>query len=314
MRMRRSAAAAALLSVVALAGAVALVSGLIERESPEEEPTPGAAPPPVSAAPASPAESEAPEGPGPAPTGGAVVPTPPGASPATRWRPRAGLAWQWQLTQPVDQSVNVPVYDIDGFDNSAAVVKALHAKKRKVICYVEVGSAENFRPDFRQFPAAVLGKDNGWEGEHWTDIRRMDVLEPIIAKRFDMCKAKGFYAIEPDLMDNFANDTGFPLTAADQVKFNKRIADLVHARGLAAGLKNDAEQVPQLQRFFDFAVVESCAEWKECAEYSPFIKADKPVFHAEYQLEPAEYCAETRKLRLSSIHKNLRLDAPRKAC
>jgi hypothetical protein len=244
------------------------------------------------------------------------VPTPlkPPPSPSARWRPRAGLAWQWQLTQPVDQSVNVPVYDIDGFLNSAAVVTSLHAKKRKVICYVEVGSAENYRPDYKQFPASVLGKDNGWDGERWLDIRRMDIIEPIIAKRFDMCKAKGFDGIEPDLMDNFANDTGFPITAAHQLTYNKRIADLAHARGLAVGLKNDAEQVPQLYRFFDFAVVEECAEFEECAEYSPFIRADKPVFHAEYALTPADYCADSKKLRLSSIRKNLRLDAPRTGC
>jgi hypothetical protein len=32
--------------------------------------------------------------------------------------------------------VNAPVYDIDGFDNSAAVVREPHDRGRRVICYV----------------------------------------------------------------------------------------------------------------------------------------------------------------------------------
>lgn len=32
-----------------------------------------------------------------------------------------------------------------------------------------------------------------------------------------MCKAKGLEAVEPDLMENYAADTGFPITAAHQL-------------------------------------------------------------------------------------------------
>ena len=38
-----------------------------------------------------------------------------------RWRPRPGTAWQWQLTGRIDTSVDVPVYDVDGFDQSKAL-------------------------------------------------------------------------------------------------------------------------------------------------------------------------------------------------
>ena len=71
--------------------------------------------------------------------------------------PRPGTAWQWQLTTPVDTRVDVHVYDIDGFENSAAVVTRCTAKGRRVICYVNVGAAENFRPDRNRFPAELLG-------------------------------------------------------------------------------------------------------------------------------------------------------------
>ena len=56
------------------------------------------------------------------------------------WKPAPGPTWQWQLSDPpVDTSVEAEVYDIDLFDNDAAVVQALHAQGRKVICYISVG-------------------------------------------------------------------------------------------------------------------------------------------------------------------------------
>src|SRR5205823_11139328 len=130
-----------------------------------------------------------------------------------RWVPRPGTAWQWQLTNPIDQSVDVPVYDVDSTNTTVAEVQSLHAKGRRVICYVNTGADENFRSDAQAFPAAVLGNPDGWPGERWLDVRQLDVLRPIIASRFDLCRGKGFDGIEADLVDGYQNDTGFPLTA-----------------------------------------------------------------------------------------------------
>jgi hypothetical protein len=52
-----------------------------------------------------------------------------------RWQPRPGTAWQWQLSGRLDTSVDVPVYDIDGFDHTKATVTELHREGRTVICY-----------------------------------------------------------------------------------------------------------------------------------------------------------------------------------
>lgn len=244
-----------------------------------------------------------------------------GAAPATpvqptkqRWRPKAGLSWQWQLSGPIDQSVDVDVYDIDLFENSAAVVSALHAAGRKVICYLDVGSYESFRPDQASFPASVRGKSNGWAGENWLDIRQIEVLQPIMAARMDLCAQRGFDGVEPDLMDGYTSDTGFPLTAADQLKYNLMIADLGHQRGLAVGLKNDLSQIPQLVSEFEFSVNEQCAQYTECDLLAPFIAAGKPVFHAEYALPKSAYCTMTKALGLSSIRKRLELDSWRDPC
>jgi hypothetical protein len=228
--------------------------------------------------------------------------------------PAPGTTWQWQLTGPIDLSVDAAIYDIDGFLNSAKVVAELHRRGRKAVCYVEVGAAENFRPDYHKWPKKLLGKNNGWSGERWLDIRNPAKLKPVLAKRFDMCAAKGFDAVEPDLMDGYANDTGFPITAADQLRFNRFVARLAHDRGLSVALKNDVEQVPDLVRDFDFTVNEQCAEYGECAGLKPFIAAGKAVLHAEYDLPPSAYCAQSRRLRLSSLRKNLNLDAAATPC
>jgi hypothetical protein len=229
------------------------------------------------------------------------------------WRPRAGLTWQWQLSGTIDASVDVQVYDIDG-DTPASVVAKLHAAGRRVICYVNVGAWEDFRADKNAFPASVLGKSNGWPGERWLDIRRISDLKPIMAARFAACAAKGFDGIEADNVDGYVNDTGFDLTADDQLAYNRMFAALAHADGLAVGLKNDGDQVGQLLPSFDFSVDEQCFEYQECDQLKPFISADKPVFEVEYNLETSAFCAQATALGFSSMRKNLALDAPRWPC
>ncbi|MFH9015040.1 endo alpha-1,4 polygalactosaminidase [Streptomyces sp. NPDC017943] len=234
--------------------------------------------------------------------------------PGPRWQPRPGTGWQWQLSGRLDTSVDVPVYDIDGYDHSAETVSRLHDDGRKVICYLSTGAWEEFRPDAKRFPASVLGRGNGWKGERWLDIRRTDVLRPLMAARIDMCRDKGFDAVEPDNMDGYRNDTGFPLTAADQLRYNRLIARLAHERGLAVGLKNDLDQIPQLVGDFDFAVNEQCAQYGECAELKPFVDADKAVFHVEYELPTGRFCPDSRRLKLSSLLKKYELGVWRRAC
>ncbi|MEW1632482.1 endo alpha-1,4 polygalactosaminidase [Streptomyces sp. NPDC093801] len=264
--------------------------------------------------PASPGPSSAPPAPSGSPTGPSPSPSGTGDQAAGRWKPQPGLAWQWQLDGRSDPSVDVPVYDIDGFENSAADVARLHRDGRKVICYVNVGAWEDFRPDKDAFPTTLFGKPNGWKGERWLDVRRIDQLRPIMERRFDMCRDKGFDAVEPDLVEAYGNDTGFPLTAEHQLAYNRMIAEIAHARGLSVGLKNDLPQIPQLEGVFDFAVNEECAQFGECDALSPFIKAGKAVFHVEYKGATSGFCPEARRLKLSSMLKNPELDTWRKPC
>jgi endo-alpha-1,4-polygalactosaminidase (GH114 family) len=252
--------------------------------------------------------------------GGAPGATPPpaptpGTPSGTHWRPAVGTTWQWQLTSALDLGVPAQMYDVDLFDTSAASVATLHGQGRRAICYINAGAWENWRPDSGSFPSAVQGRAlDGWAGERWLDIRRIDLLAPIMRARLDQCKAKGFDGVEPDNIDGWTNATGFPLTAADQLAYNRWLADEAHERGLAIGLKNDAGQVRELVGAFDFAVVEECFQYGECDEYSPFIAAGKPVFVAEYGLSAAQICPQAASLRFSVIRKTLDLTSWRESC
>ena len=235
------------------------------------------------------------------------------------WHPAVGSSWQWDLSDPpIDLSFKVNVYDIDLFDNDANIIANLHAQGKKVICYISVGSWEDWRPDKDQFPPEVIGKNyEGWPGEKWLDIRQIDLLAPIMGARLDLCKEKGFDAVEPDNIDGYTNDTGFPLDETDQLQFNIWLAEEAHMRGLSIGLKNDSDQVAELQPYFDWALTEDCFAEDWCEQFFPFIEAGKPVFAAEYTdtgITLDAICPQAEELQFSLILKNRDLDAYHATC
>jgi hypothetical protein len=237
------------------------------------------------------------------------------ASAKPRFRPASGTTWQWQLTTPVDTKVPAEVYDIDGYDNSASVVARLHRLGRHVICYLDVGAYEVYRSDAETFPPGVLGKPlDGWPGERWLDVRQLATLLPIMRARIEVCASKGFDAVELDDVDGYANDSGFPLTSADQAAYNKALAREVHRRGMSVALKNDLDQIPQLLGSFDFAINEECATYKECGGLAAFTRRGSAVFHVEYGLPTTSFCGQTALLGLSSLRKRLNLGSYRVQC
>ena len=231
------------------------------------------------------------------------------------WIPPARTTWQWQLSTPVDQSIDAQMYDIDLFSNDASVVQSLHAKGRHVVCYISAGSVEDWRPDTGQFTREIIGKDYaGWPGERWLDIRRLDVIGPIMEKRLDACKAKGFDAVEPDNINAYTQDTGFPLSAEDQLKYNIWWADAAHKRGLSIGLKEDPDQAKELVTHFDWALDEECFEFGGCEKMMPFTTAGKAVFNTEYSLDSKQFCPQANRLNFNSIRKHKELDVHRETC
>jgi hypothetical protein len=151
---------------------------------------------------------------------------------------------------------------------------------------------------------------DGWPDERWLDIRSTAVRN-IMRARIELAKAKGCHAVEPDNVDGFDNNTGFGLTAAHQLDFNRFLAATAHGQGLSVGLKNALALIPQLVGDFDWALNEECFTYQECTELRPFITAGKAVFHAEYVTasQAGAVCNVTRPLGLSTIVKRLDLAA-----
>ena len=79
-------------------------------------------------------------------------------------------------------------------------------------------------------------------------------------------------------------------------------------------LKNDLYQARALAPSFDFAVLEQCFQYRECARARPFLRAGKAVFDAEYALPASAFCADARRLGISAMRKRLDLGAWREPC
>lgn len=267
--------------------------------------------------------------------GSATVITPP--PPGTLWKPALNTSFMWLLYHPlnlastsdmgtgVNDYLGKPapdpvVYDIDGFDNPASTVTALHNQAKKAICYFSAGTWENWRPDQASFPDSVKGNPvSGWNGELWLDVSNLSVLGPIMQARMDMCKSKGFDAIEFDNVDGYdpqnINTSKFTVTATNQITYNKFLADEAHKRGLSAALKNDVDQVPTLAASFDFAINEQCNEFSECGNYQTyFIKNNKAVFEIEYNRTLSSFCPTMNTQNFNAYLMPINLDGGRKPC
>ena len=231
------------------------------------------------------------------------------ATAGTVWHPSAGasISWVWQLQGTPSLAGHAQMYDIDGFDNTAATVSAIHAQGAVAVCYVDFGTWENWRSDQASFPSSVLGASNGWPGEKWLDIRQISTLAPIMTARMQMCVQKGFDALEPDNIDGYTNSTGFPLSAADQLAYNTWIANTAHSLGLSVGLKNDVDQTSQLEPVFDWALDEQCNQYSECGTEAVFTQADKAVFNAEYGSSDS-FCAADIAAHINGARFDLNLD------
>lgn len=225
------------------------------------------------------------------------------SSSLSHWMPAPGTQWQIQLSGTINTSIDTTMYDIDLFDTPQATIDALRAQGHVVICYFSAGSYENWRPDASRYPSSALGRNlDGWPGERWVDIRSSTVRS-ILRSRMDLAVQKHCTGVDPDNVDGYANRTGFPLSASDQLSFNQWLANEAHARGLAVGLKNDLEQVPQLVGSFDWSLDEECVYYQECDRLMPFIQAGKAVFHIEYTGTLSSICSVTQPLDFSTLKK-----------
>jgi hypothetical protein len=180
-----------------------------------------------------------------------------------------------------------------------------------VICYFDAGVYEAYRSDASSFPKSVIGKaDNGWEDSFWLDIRRTDILIPIMSERIEhWCKNKGFDAIESDETEVWSNDSGFPITKAQNDTYNQAIAALAHSFNLSVGLEGNTTEAGDLVSDFDWSLNEQCWEYDECNFLNDsFLANGKAVFNIEYSVDPQ--CSQANAWHMNSARRDLDLTGP----
>ncbi len=253
-----------------------------------------------------PAPSPSPAAPGPSPS--VLSYTPP---------PGPGTPWQIRLDGGVPDDPGALVVEVD-YQAPEDLVGRLERDGVYTVCYMSAGTVEEYRPDAEGFSDEVAGKGlPDWPDERYLDLRRLDVLGPLWEARLDSCAAAGFDAVDPDNIDSYANDSGFPLTEDDAVTAALWLAEAAHERGLAIGQKNAPELTGRLVGVFDFAVTEECLTQGWCDEMAPYVSAGKPVLAIEYAEDGAtldRWCEKAEEAGLSLLVTTLDLPGDGQRC
>ena len=234
------------------------------------------------------------------------------------------------LTQSGSPAAAPVVYDIDGIENPASTVAALHAKGAHVICYIEVGAAGNYYTAaqegiatsyFAQYQAAgVLGSKLSGYNEQFlkiTDPATVSITEAMIRQQ---CAAKRFDAVETDLDETYAGadgSTGFSLTQADEVQYMTTLAQYMHALGLAWVIKNPDDTgdnyAALMEPLADAVLTEQCNQYSTCSALDSYI-GHKAVFNAEYNLAASAFCASDIAKGINGVRFPVSLNGDRTAC
>jgi hypothetical protein len=243
------------------------------------------------------------------------------------WQPAARTTWDIQLDDANDTIASNPatIIDIDLEDAAEETINEIHGAGKRVICYFSAGSYENWRDDAEEFEPTDYANPLGpeWPGEWWI-ITTSENVRRIMRERLDLAVEKGCDGVDPDNIDAYDNENGWGATEETAIDYVRFLAEEGHARGLAVGLKNGGNIVEQVVGKVDFEVNEQCVEYQECATFSPFIAAGKPVFGIEYPPN-VEQMPEAERLRIcegiwedqeerateghSTVLKNMSLDA-----
>lgn len=235
--------------------------------------------------------------------------------------PRAD--WDWQLSENIAPPRGVQVLDFDPDNVTRAQVMALNNAGVYTICYVSVGTLENWRHDVNMFYdqnifyRPVVGKQyDEWPDEFFLDIRNPG-LKHVMAKRFMDCALKGFKAIEPDNLDVYENESGFEISREDTLRYIGELVKAAHSVGLEIGQKNVPELTGDLVGMMDFVITESCYQDGWCDQVSAYLDAGKPVFDAEYNDREIDFnkaCEVAENMGISMILKDRDLTSFRQVC
>lgn len=229
-------------------------------------------------------------------------------------RVRAGMSLQYQISGTLDTSVDAALFVVDLFDVSDRQVAALKAQGRVVVAYVSVGSFEPWREDAASFPRAAIGNALAdYPDEHWLDLRSNEVRSAIEA-RLDRARDKGFDGIYASTLGAYMQDSGFPLTAAQELDYARFVAAAAQARGLSSGLSGDFELGAEIASAFDWALATGCIARSYCGELASFTAQAKPVFDLETEGTRDAVCSAAASYGIPTTLKHSGYDAWRMPC
>jgi hypothetical protein len=203
---------------------------------------------------------------------------------------------------------------------AAGSASAIHTAHSNAICYVDVGTAENWRSDYSLFdPSDIGGPLSGWPGEYFINVNDWSTPVPsgyetiaqIMTNRFALCKEEGFQAIEADNVDAYTDGNlgGFTISQTQEEGYVAELTSLAHQDGLYYFLKNEingdsfiTDEVSKV----DGEIDEQCWQYGECSALEPFIQAGKPIMNVEYDTTPeATLCGEANKFPMATNEENV---------
>jgi|GEM_PF-5474166 len=231
------------------------------------------------------------------------------------------------LGDNIPQNFDARVIDLDAFSTTKEQIATLHEKGKKVFAYISVGSWEPYRPDSSDFPKEIIGNIYpGWEDEKFFNIKALDTLLPLMQKRFDMVKEKGFDGIEADNIDIYTADTdgadgtGFHITLADTRAYISALIKEAHDRNLSIGQKNAPELIETYGDLFDWALLEDPFFEKYASVFQTYTQNNKAVFSLSYtdntskETFLSQVCEEAKLLKFTAILKDRDLTAYEVKC
>ena len=181
------------------------------------------------------------------------------------------------------------------------------------ICYVN-GFQTQPGADWSEHPSAILRDDSGdpvrdpdWPDELVLDpstaSARAAILE-VVGPVIEGCAEAGFDAVEIDNLDTW---TRFDISRDGAFALAESYASAAHDLGLAIAQKNAAEasRPAHDDLGFDFAVVEECGAYSECAAYTDVygphvLQIEYPDSLAE-ALSFADVCADPHRAPLTIL-------------
>lgn len=170
------------------------------------------------------------------------------------------------------------------------------------VCYVngfqtQPGERANWPRDLVLHDAAGRPvADPDWPDEFLLDLRTAEQRErvaEVAGAAVQECAERGFVAVEFDNLDSFTRSQGL-LSSREAVALARLLLTQAHDAGLAAAQKNAPELAPPLREAgYDFALVEECAQFDECAVLAEtYGDAVIDVEYTDAQEVPfAEFCA-----------------------